>query len=96
MKKINHMADGQVMVLMTEQEWLLLDKWKAPSVVENALAVVNNAANKARRAGNHTEANALVAARVTLYRAAKIGGGLTPFENSVNLFPTDQGSSTDA
>ena len=26
MKKINHMADGQVMVLMTEQEWLLLGR----------------------------------------------------------------------
>ena len=75
MKKINHMADGQVMVLMTEQEWLLLDKWKAPGVVENALAVVNNAANKARHAGDYSTANALVAARVTLYRAAKIGGG---------------------
>lgn len=75
MRKINHMADGQVMVLMTEQEWLLLDKWKAPGVVENALAVVNNAANKARHAGDHPTANALVAARVTLYRAAKIGRG---------------------
>lgn len=75
MRKINHMADGQVMVLMTEQEWLLLDKWKAPGVVENALAVVNNAANKARQAGDYSGANALVAARVTLFRAAKIGGG---------------------
>ena len=74
MKKINHMADGQVMVLMTEQEWLLLDKWKAPGAVENALAVVNNAANKARQAGDYSGANALVAARVTLFRAAKIGG----------------------
>lgn len=60
---------GLTAALAGQQPAAVDEAWLERQEIDRALSVVNDAANSARRAGDYKTANALVQARITLFRA---------------------------